>query len=967
MRTYDLTLQDRETSPVTTVSLLLAERKGADGKTFTPGVIERRAPPLIPGQRTGEVSYATLPPEDDFVFSQHDWSGGALVPTHTLDKPNCYSYSTFDASWPDVLMPGYGRNLGTNRGNDAAPIGVVIINPHFEAPEAKAKWATEGTPTTVTLAATAAPRTVLFGKQHARIVAAAANDGISFTVANPTIIRGNSITFAAYVKVVSGAGGVVVRITDSVGSTSSATITASSYTLATVTRAADAAATSIKFEIEATAANTFDADDCSAYMGTTSTPGKIVTMGGNKYTYFGRMVCQLRTSPVDEYVWDVVDVGPADATDIIAYKTNVYVAYGVAQAYRYGTGTTWTAAAGGAGVDRESRRWAVVRDELWKSEGVATIRKTTSDPETGAGWAAALTVGATDKVITELYDFQDVVWVAKEDGLWSYLRTYEDGTSANTFINQTNEFKNNISVDNFIAGAESDGSLWLPTATGGLIRVSPFKLDKVGSLFTAPAIDLAGRVHCVVPDATRTWFFVDDRLYFRTSDGVVHTATGPSLSLLTDAVEVVGVATSQGALNPATASGGSWATPTNVFSSNDAYATISDDDAWSSTYIQMLKGGAAHGTIDHFGVSNSQTDIVTTRGSSTDLRGGSWTPADINASNFGVQFRLLNSFGGDSGNLQATNFSFTIPTGATILGIEIAFEGKVNAAGTLYSLDHITLKIHYRDASTQTSGIYPRRAAIAWWGSKPHLLAHIQGVDTTNSVPYAVTDAWALPHQSQAPAVGDGVLPAALKVNVFKTSRWHGGLPSVDKAGVKLVVQFHRIDSTKAVVVKFGADGADPASVTLGTLSGSQDIQTLFFDDLGSPLTAATFKDIALQFEYTSSGTENNIHIHAFSLHSRLVRATVKEWLVEFFVGQGVLLNNGLPDTQSKAVVLSALETLEEQVYPIRMTEDFDGDDADTTTAVAIVPGSVSRVPEAFGDNPNIEIWRAIIREVKVA
>src|SRR3990167_698703 len=124
-----------------------------------------------------------------------------------------------------------------------------------------------------------------------------------------------------YFKRVSGSGGIRCIITDSAGTTNGNTITASTYTVSTATRTIDAGATSVTFRVEVvTAAGTFDCDDGTVYAGTSLGAGKIVELDGNKYTYFGRIVCQLRTGTTDTYLWDAVYIHTdTNATGIAVY------------------------------------------------------------------------------------------------------------------------------------------------------------------------------------------------------------------------------------------------------------------------------------------------------------------------------------------------------------------------------------------------------------------------------------------------------------------------------------------------------------------------------------------------------------------------------------------------------------------------------------------------------------------------
>jgi hypothetical protein len=85
-----------------------------------------------------------------------------------------------------------------------------------------------------------------------------------------------------------------------------------------------------------------------------------------------------------------------------------------------------------------------------------------------------------------------------------------------------------------------------------------------------------------------------------------------------------------------------------------------------------VKGGVIGGTDKSTGALQPGTLSYVTYGGSSDLWGQTWTPADINASDFGLAFAT--QIGGKDGTtisnyLKITGFSFTVPSDATITGI----------------------------------------------------------------------------------------------------------------------------------------------------------------------------------------------------------------------------------------------------------------------------------------------------------
>lgn len=150
-----------------------------------------------------------------------------------------------------------------------------------------------------------------------------------------------------------------------------------------------------------------------------------------------------------------------------------------------------------------------------------------------------------------------------------------------------------------------------------------------------------------------------------------------------------------------------WADPNyaKVNDSNYAYVmTLTGGGTVSS--IKIVKGGSISGNGKSDSSTITSTPTYYPYGTSTDLWGLSWTTSDINSSTFGVAISVTGS-GGTSHYLKATNFGFSIPSGATIEGIVAEFELADNDFNTF--LDHIRITIYYTEsAGTPTVGVkYP--------------------------------------------------------------------------------------------------------------------------------------------------------------------------------------------------------------------------------------------------------------------
>ena len=169
----------------------------------------------------------------------------------------------------------------------------------------------------------------------------------------------------------------------------------------------------------------------------------------------------------------------------------------------------------------------------------------------------------------------------------------------------------------------------------------------------------------------------------------------------------------------------SWSNPNNAKASDGSYATAEKDGTYLDSpvdgYAKIVKADGSIGTTDKAGEDAlDSSDTYRIYGGSTEKWGETWSYTDINDSDFGFVFAagFFHAIELDyeySEYLKATNFGFSIPSGATIDGIEIGVEQqgeRWNAGGgggfppepddwqTKAWVDHIRIKVYY----TETSG-----------------------------------------------------------------------------------------------------------------------------------------------------------------------------------------------------------------------------------------------------------------------
>jgi len=123
-----------------------------------------------------------------------------------------------------------------------------------------------------------------------------------------------------------------------------------------------------------------------------------------------------------------------------------------------------------------------------------------------------------------------------------------------------------------------------------------------------------------------------------------------------------------------------WTNPTNAYSSNNTYATVTTD--WDY-FGAILSGdaGSSYSSSEMTGSSVAQGQVnedIYLFGGSTSKWGTTWDTTDFTNSNFRVKLWADGSTLTDSGQ-DYYNFSIDIPEGATIDGIEVAVEMYVEA------------------------------------------------------------------------------------------------------------------------------------------------------------------------------------------------------------------------------------------------------------------------------------------------
>jgi len=169
------------------------------------------------------------------------------------------------------------------------------------------------------------------------------------------------------------------------------------------------------------------------------------------------------------------------------------------------------------------------------------------------------------------------------------------------------------------------------------------------------------------------------------------------------------IGTNTGAINPgtmaddATVGTGAWTNPDNAKVSDDIYTTslgvgTSGANLFDSEIKIVKSNGSIGATNKSVGAAWNTTQAYYSYGGSADLWGETWANTDINDIDFGVVLSIRKSEEPDiySHYLKATNFGFSIPSGATINGILVEIERfHANDPQGLSQVDHIRITVYY--------------------------------------------------------------------------------------------------------------------------------------------------------------------------------------------------------------------------------------------------------------------------------
>lgn len=204
-------------------------------------------------------------------------------------------------------------------------------------------------------------------------------------------------------------------------------------------------------------------------------PCGFAELGGVLYLGFGRYMLKIASNDgiTNDEDLDTIAVG-VKAKSLASYGGKIYLAVGESYAFRHTDGSgTYTAQTDGL----KATLFHVAENRLYRIYSVASsaasyLSNASTDPTTGANWAAADPIGDTMVAATGMANLAYQLFIAKEDGL------YAADTSTGRFPSITPELKPWKNSSNGVGISGWGGMTFMPTVRG-------LKMYFGGQLFTA--------------------------------------------------------------------------------------------------------------------------------------------------------------------------------------------------------------------------------------------------------------------------------------------------------------------------------------------------------------------------------------------------------------------------------------------------------------------------------------------------
>jgi len=468
------------------------------------------APPISPSVTADQLGFGQYTPDLELVWSQSDWSRGALQFYYKPEETSKYGIA--DKVW--ALTPSE-----VSLGLQPVPINFMVPNGGLEL-AATTNWSASGC--TIGAVATTAP---FAGRYHLSVTAMSTNDYVEVPLVAAEVVLAQSkridVTFK--IRGASEAGGQVkAQIIENDGSGNLTPTTGSAVTLTTsyqsvtvgVTMQSDSATAVLRVLMYADQSEdrSVYVDEMNCQVTASAADGKnannlrMAVMGSTLVCVTDRAIYSFNDT--SDY-WALSKVFAADITGIEVFDDRVYIGQGSGTAYTFSNENNlgnWTDAGG-------SGNKANYFIKTLNAAGNYAMGKTlneddfhlTTDPTGSPSYGTAIEVGTNDKTINNVYQLDGTIGIGKSDGFYRYM-----SLEGNRFVNVYPGAESAADADNFSRGIMYNGWFYTTMSEVGLLRYNGQFWQDLSHLLRSPGFtEFGNRVRAFGTDGKSLYTLVE--------------------------------------------------------------------------------------------------------------------------------------------------------------------------------------------------------------------------------------------------------------------------------------------------------------------------------------------------------------------------------------------------------------------------------------------------------------------------
>jgi hypothetical protein len=470
VRPYSVTISDNSGNS----ALSLTPATNEDG---TRAYREFRLPTLSPRTALSEdqVSFAQVPPEQELVWEQRDWSKGQGE-FYYVDGFYAESDGIETRRRDEISLAPYFQNPYDVNGSGVNGYSLMGLNSNAESTVATFS----GTGGTISR------DTVVFNEGVASwaLTATVTTSGFTFLGSknyNDDGVKGAALKTVGMLRA-ANSGQPRLKINEATATSVSSIVTGSTFTeaVATQTMVTNPTSTGVGVEDAAAASTAGEvrgymdelATFTQSYSNTSESYVAFFNAGSTGYTVgLDRMVMFIATlTGKINYVTSSTD----GVKDVVVFDGRVYAAFGSEDNVRFNIDPfdpTWTAntttpfAADKLAVVMNANGEYVLARAYTNSAGKKVVELSSNPAAATPIWGTGYTVGNSDAVFTALFEYDGTIYAGKTDGLFRF-EPFLPGTSvaANRFIKVTPEFRSqpgSANLNSFVVKKAMERSGWL--------------------------------------------------------------------------------------------------------------------------------------------------------------------------------------------------------------------------------------------------------------------------------------------------------------------------------------------------------------------------------------------------------------------------------------------------------------------------------------------------------------------------